>query len=144
MLCWNGNCQASWCGDGVRQNSGMDLERGTADDEECDDGNRDDGDGCSNQCTVPVCGNGAVEGGEECDDGNESNLDACLNTCVLPVCGNADIEGSEECDDGNSKNGDGCDGQSFDIVAEFNQCLDGSFPSEPHSIVVFGRIFLQN
>jgi cysteine-rich repeat protein len=39
--------------------------------EECDDGNRVNGDGCEADCTLPkpVCGNEIVESGEDCDDG---------------------------------------------------------------------------
>ncbi len=63
--------------------------------EECDDGNTDDGDGCSSTCEIestgPVCGNGIVETGEECDDGNLINGDGCSATCLDEVnvdCGN--------------------------------------------------------
>ncbi len=59
--------------------------------EECDDGNTDDGDGCSATCTV--------EEGRNCS-GDPS-------TCT-EVCGDVMIVGSEECDDGNTEDGDGC------------------------------------
>lgn len=71
------------CGDGTRQGT-----------EECDDGNTDDGDGCSSECTV--------ENGWDCSSG----------TCVLKpapeTCGDGVVEGDEVCDDGNTENGDGC------------------------------------
>jgi cysteine-rich repeat protein len=35
--------------------------------------------------TVPICGNGVVEGSEECDDANAQNADGCLTTCQTPV-----------------------------------------------------------
>lgn len=63
--------------------------------EQCDDGNRTNGDGCSAQCTIvvppgPVCGDGIVEGGEACDDGNTASGDGCSATCTVensnPVC----------------------------------------------------------
>ena len=38
--------------------------------EECDDGNKNNGDACSSTCRLPVCGNGLVEGSEPCDDGD--------------------------------------------------------------------------
>ncbi|MCK5122731.1 MAG: DUF4215 domain-containing protein [Candidatus Pacebacteria bacterium] len=62
------------CGDGV-------MEGG----EECDDGNLDDGDGCSSLCVIEegetVCGDGVMEGDEECDDGNTENGDGCSAIC---------------------------------------------------------------
>src|SRR5262245_3064235 len=43
----------------------------TSANEECDDGNDDDTDGCTNACTINlVCGNGVPQTGEQCDDGN--------------------------------------------------------------------------
>ncbi len=50
--------------------------------EECDDGNLDDGDGCSSSCLFE-CGNGAVDGSEECDDGNLDDGDGCSSTCLI-------------------------------------------------------------
>jgi cysteine-rich repeat protein len=55
--------------------------------EECDDGNRADGDGCSSHCLREQCGNGSVEGTEECDDGNVDDGDQCSHRCTLPTCG---------------------------------------------------------
>lgn len=53
--------------------------------EECDDGNKSGGDGCTSDCkkeTVPnLCGNSKVDAGEECDDGNYINNDGCSSTC---------------------------------------------------------------
>ncbi len=91
------------CGNGV-------IEAGEA----CDDGNAQNGDGCSSGCAVelPVCGNGRVEAGETCDDGNAQNGDGCSVTCTTeppsPVCGNGVVESGELCDDGNLVTGDGC------------------------------------
>ncbi len=54
-------------------------------DEECDDGNRRDGDGCDHLCTEeeqqPRCGDGRVDPGENCDDGNGIDDDDCSNNC---------------------------------------------------------------
>jgi cysteine-rich repeat protein len=102
------------CGDGL-------LRLGEA----CDDGNRVDGDGCNNDCTVTTgfrcfgepsqcsqgCGNGTVGPGEECDDGNFNNNDACKNDCTNSRCGDfyrncgsdgicANADDVEGCDDG--------------------------------------------
>lgn len=82
--------------------------------EECDDGNKTNGDGCSCDCKkeAPVCGNGRLENGEECDDSNVKNGDGCSSVCKKetpsPVCGNSVKEDGEECDDGNKNNYDGC------------------------------------
>src|SRR5690606_10174311 len=66
--------------------------------EECDDGNREGGDGCNiaclteaffdcppagGECTeILTCGNGSIEGFEECDDANTDNGDGCSSDCM--------------------------------------------------------------
>ena len=77
--------------------------------EECDDGARVGGDGCSATCRLEVCGNGNLDPGEECDDANVTPGDGCDATCIRePVCGDGVLAGAEECDDGNLESGDGC------------------------------------
>jgi len=75
------------CGDG-------ELDEG----EECDDGNRMNGDGCSKHCRIEEipgnCGNGELDEGEECDDGNRMNGDGCSK-----YCRNEDNNGSSDYDD---------------------------------------------
>merc|ERR1719231_2067495 len=75
------------CGDGFRRHSF----------EQCDDGNTEDGDGCSSSCMV--------EPGWLCDGGSWNSKD----TCFFPVCGDMMREGPEGCDDGNLEAGDGSD-----------------------------------
>ena len=62
------------CGNGVREAC-----------EDCDDGNTEDGDGCSSSCEVEqtVCGDGIQSPGEECDDGNTEDGDGCSSSCTL-------------------------------------------------------------
>jgi MYXO-CTERM domain-containing protein len=66
------------CGDGC-------LDPG----EECDDGDNEDGDGCSSECeneTPPprgYCGDGCVDPGEECDDGDNEDGDGCSSDCKI-------------------------------------------------------------
>jgi fibro-slime domain-containing protein len=110
------------CGDGIVE--GL---------EQCDDGNRTSGDGCSADCRLEngwvcptpgepcrrtVCGDGVVEGLEQCDDGNLEIGDGCTPFCRLepdcsdgpcePVCGDGQLYPGQECDDGNTLDGDGC------------------------------------
>jgi cysteine-rich repeat protein len=68
--------------------------------EECDDGNRVDGDGCSSTCTIEICGDGLVDAGEECDDGNIVDGDGCSANCefelqVIDTCDEGIIAGTE-------------------------------------------------
>lgn len=63
---------APFCGDGV-----------VAEDEECDDGNVEDGDGCTGACTLEFCGDGVVQAREECDE----DTYACSWTCTWRICG---------------------------------------------------------
>jgi fibro-slime domain-containing protein len=115
------------CGDSIKAGS-----------EECDDGNVDDGDGCTNQCTkeagfncpmmvgtcAAICGDGMLVLGEGCDDLNVEASDGCSDscqveqgwsclgsgagTCSAADCGDGVIAGGESCDDGNKIPGDGC------------------------------------
>lgn len=90
------------CGNGV-------LDSG----EKCDDGNRDDNDGCTNACRLATCGDGITETGvEQCDDGNNDDTDGCTPQCTLTYCGDGVVrKGVEECDDGamNGTPGDVCE-----------------------------------
>jgi uncharacterized repeat protein (TIGR01451 family) len=71
--------QVPVCGNGI-------IESG----EECDDGNNDNGDGCSSICEIeipePICGDGVLDSGEECDDGNSDDYDLCSNDCQIQYC----------------------------------------------------------
>lgn len=93
-------CSAPECGDGLVQ-----PENG----EQCDDGNMDDLDGCTNACALAACGDGIEQSGEDCDDGNVSDHDACTNSCLDARCGDGFVElGVEACDDGNFDDNDPC------------------------------------
>gem|GEM_PF-2436893 len=77
-----GKCDVcSECGDGWKDEAAG---------EECDDGNVDNSDDCTNACKLAMCGDHIIK-----EDG-------------IVVCGDGDIEGAEECDDGNTDDGDGC------------------------------------
>jgi cysteine-rich repeat protein len=104
-------------------------------DEECDDGNLDNDDGCTDACTteggfvcqtagpgscVAICGDGQQRGTEQCDDDNTTigdgyssvcNLEpgfACVGAACDAVCGDGLVRGSEECDDSGTVSGAGC------------------------------------
>lgn len=78
--------------------------------EECEDGNTDDGDGCSSRCElesgfVNACGDGVIVAvaGERCDDGDDnsdSEPDACRTSCRPPACGDGVVDSGEVCDAG--------------------------------------------
>jgi cysteine-rich repeat protein len=82
--------------------------------EQCDDGNTNNNDACSNACRTPACGNGVREGSEQCDIGTNNGQSGspctsqCLNAGATSVCGNGLREGNEQCDDGNMSNTDTC------------------------------------
>ncbi|MDX9999768.1 MAG: kelch repeat-containing protein [Polyangia bacterium] len=86
--------------------------------EQCDDGNLEDGDGCSSSCQLETCGNGVSDIGEECDYGHPDHLLDCSRACRWKVCGNGiiDFDDGEHCDDGNLLSGDGC---ASDCTVEF-------------------------
>ncbi len=110
------------CGDGVVQQ---------AYDEQCDDGNRTEGDGCDSNCTLTACGNAITSGAEECDDGNQESGDGCDSNCTLTACGNGVTTAGEACDDGNQDDGDGCDsnctlsGCGNGVASAAEACDDG-------------------
>ncbi len=71
--------------------------------EQCDDGNTNNGDGCSSTCqtepATPLCGNNIVDFSEQCDDGNTNNGDGCSSTCqtepATPACGDMICDSGE-------------------------------------------------
>jgi len=105
------------CGNGLVDNG-----------EQCDDGNKLSGDGCSSLCQSEItayCGDGRIQKpnsfglDEECENMPPNNLDGdgcssqCLNESVA-VCSDGilqqpnDNNFNEQCDDGNKVSGDGC------------------------------------
>ena len=66
---------ATYCGDGM-VNGG----------EECDDGNTNNADNCTNLCQiVDGCGDGNIDAGELCDDNNVVSGDGCSATCMPDI-----------------------------------------------------------
>ena len=62
--------------------------------EECDDGNRTPGDGCSEDCKIELCGNRNIDPDEECDDGNKISCDGCSKDCKIEHQCTADVTGA--------------------------------------------------
>ena len=104
---WDTGWEA-WCGNGVLEDFAG---------EECDDGNWESNDGCSEMCLLEpgwmcpmpgmlceaVCGDGVIAAGEQCDDGvNDGSYGSCAPGCVLgPYCGDGEVQADfEACDDG--------------------------------------------
>ena len=101
--------------------------------EQCDDGNKKDGDGCSDKCQIEEgwyfhdgklqsmkCGNSVMDPGEQCDDGNQDAGDGCSEQCQIErgyecphglncakLCGNGTVDPGEQCDK-NTKDSEGC------------------------------------
>ena len=84
---------------------------------ECQDDNKDNGDGCDSECQVEegflcdetgchvACGDGQVNNGEQCDDGGTENGDGCNSSCELMMGWQCEeVEGlshcTERCGDG--------------------------------------------
>lgn len=87
------------CGDGAVEG-----------DEECDDGNLDSSDACTELCKNAVCGDGFLQTDVEgCDDGNDDDTDECPMTCNPATCGDGFVQaGVEDCDDTNADDTDAC------------------------------------
>lgn len=83
--------------------------------EGCDDGNTNNGDGCSSACqvetrwvcvntvnatsvcTYTACGNSYIDSGEQCDDGNTTPGDGCSATCQIEDCYYCSGTGASSC-----------------------------------------------
>ena len=96
------------CGDGAVEGA-----------EECDDGNQDGTDSCTNACKLAVCGDGVLASGEECDEGRETPT--CDVDCTPVVCGDGVLNASagEGCDDGSGT-------ATCDDDCSLAQCGDGT------------------
>ena len=101
--------------------------------EACDDGDRDDEDGCRNDCSVASCGDGVTQAGvEQCDTGGASQQ--CNANCTLSMCGDSvvNVAAGEQCDTAGASAS--CDADCTSVVcgdgtvnaAAGEQCDDGN------------------
>ncbi|MEM7159739.1 MAG: DUF4215 domain-containing protein [Myxococcota bacterium] len=119
FTCMVGIATPPGCGDGVQ-----------TEDEACDDGNNESGDGCTAdclcvepgyQCPIPgqpcyqaaICGDGIVVVPEPCDDGNNENGDGCSEFCKIELGWDCAGDPSEcfqtTCGDGVQEGAEACD-----------------------------------
>lgn len=127
--------------------------------EQCDDANREDGDGCSSECTIevdaicattatglsvcqrPECGNDNVEFGEECDDGATAAEDGCAAGCVVEpgwACdGSPSTCEESDCGDGTRQIGESCDDGDGDDGDGCSGTCSVELPLVPGSAVLF-------
>ena len=77
------SCTLTYCGDSIMQNpDGLRIL------EQCDDGNFNNYDACTDTCKNAVCGDGYVYPAlEQCDDGNTVSGDGCSSTCKIEGIG---------------------------------------------------------
>lgn len=95
--------------------------------EECEDGNTQDGDGCSTDCLLEVCGNGRIDFGEACDDSNTTPGDGCDSNCQIETCGNGILNPGEACDNGAANSDSTADACRTDCSVA--SCGDGTVDS---------------
>ncbi len=133
--CRDPDCVERWfCEAGTPFDCGNDR---IDEDEECDDGNTESGDGCDDECELEEgCGNAFLERdrGEMCDDGNREGGDGCSEACAIEaICGDGLRTIGEQCDDGNTEAGDGCDAECLlepgcgnGVLDPGEECDDGN------------------
>jgi len=111
-IVWLGLAQAC---EPARELSNCNLDGVVDSGEECDDGNADAFDGCTNTCHFARCGDGVLRidllpgepGFEACEAGEEAGGVRC-SSCSFGVCGDGVVNEGEACDDGNEISEDSC------------------------------------
>jgi cysteine-rich repeat protein len=104
--CNTATCLTERCGNGI-----FDDDATTGVHEQCDDDNINDNDGCSHDCKLEFCGDGATNNHEACDPTDPLfGAAGCNSDCTKPKCGDFKLNtaAGEQCDDGNNLDGDGC------------------------------------
>ena len=141
---WNGGTTSSpdtcsICSAGLYPNTGSTIcephcgDSKRAGSETCDDGNTNNGDGCSSSCVIEsnyIWSGGSVSSLDSCSvcpAGQYPNADSSV---CEPHCGDSKRAGSETCDDGNTNNGDGC---SSSCAIESNYIWNGGSTSSADS-----------
>jgi len=167
----SGLCKPNVCGDGYRDADGLNDFPGDSDDEECDDGNSENIDGCTNDCKIDVDMDGVAENGDPPDNCNPSishtcnplqggAIQNCRNGEVGDTCTAASVFDCVQLDDNDNDPGNGDDvGNRCDLCPGTDRVADGGTDSSefnPHSGctalqldedadgVCFPRVGLQN
>ncbi|HEX5061865.1 MAG TPA: DUF4215 domain-containing protein [Kofleriaceae bacterium] len=94
--------------------------------EQCDDGNKVNGDGCSASCAIegPYCGDGTVDqASEQCDDGNTMSGDGCSAACLYEPVADAFISATWQLRNIATNTVAPCP-TGFDTAALYNQPID--------------------
>ena len=128
----NYNCKKPDCGDGILNFYAN---------EECDDGNKDKNDGCSDACKIERCGDGVKNGPEHCDSGGRSRV--CDYDCTKVECGDNVVNpmAGEQCDEGradtaNCNYGDG----GTKIACRVPVCGDGYRNADAGEVCDYGYV----
>lgn len=89
--------------------------------EECDDGNRNNGDACVEGCRRSYCGDNFVQiEVEECDSDEDRFIGACTADCKLPRCGDGELRYDIRLPDGDVQPASACN-QDFPCLRN-EQC----------------------
>lgn len=117
---WIACLSAETCGNGVKQGT-----------EECDDGNLNSDDGCSDTCRREFCGDGIVQEGlkEVCDGGP-----LCWSDCKIegdPFCGDGLRQLMEECDGQDTPPGQLCGPDCIIVPICGNNIVEKSEQCDP-------------
>ncbi len=104
--------------------AGVDCGNGSLDENEaCDDGNDELGDGCL-RCAVARCGDGEVfMGTEACDDGNTTDGDGCSAECEFEDCGDGEVQPIEQCEGDDTVTCDTSCGTVGSETCDADRCL---------------------
>jgi len=116
------DCTLVTCGDGTVNSAAGEM---------CEDGNFNNGDGCSANClSNETCGNGYTDSGlgEVCDDSNIVSGDGCAANCRSDEsCGNSIVDIFETCDDGNTVDDFTCAANCFLMCPPgYGECSGGT------------------
>ncbi len=137
------DCTVAACGDGSTCSDAACTSGAGGGVEGCDDGNQVDDDGCTNACTLPVCGDGIINGSDLCDDG-AANADTapCLSGCTVAACGDGNVCSDAACTTGPGGAPEDCDdgGASATCTAQCEDIVVAGACPDLGMLEFFGRV----